>query len=168
MKFHQTLSEAEYVAASLYMMKQQAREPQWLALIVALLIMIPAIAWLVFASDERYWFTLLMMFFVVLLLMIPHMIRQSIRKAYRDAANAMMFEPRDYELSDSGLVARSATGTSQMSWSAFIGVFVLPTVIGLRQSKQTAVIIGTGDFNADKLQVLRAMLQKHFPEAKLG
>lgn len=168
MKFHQTLSEAEYVAASLYLMKRQAREPQWLALIIALLIMIPTIAWLVFANDERYWFAMFMVFFGVLLLMIPHIVRQTIRKAYRDPANATMFEPRAYELSDAGLEITSATGTSEMSWSAFIGVFELPTVIGLRQSKQTAVIIGTGDFNADKLQVLRAMLQKHFPEAKLG
>lgn len=168
MKFHQTLSEAEYVAASLYMMKRQAREPQWLALIIALVIMIPTIAWLVFANDERYWFAMFMVFFVVVLLMIPHTVRQTIRKAYRDPANAMMFEPREYELSDSGLLVMSSTGTSQMSWSAFIGVFELPTVIGLQQSKQTAVIIGTGDFNADELQTLRAMLKNHFPKAKLG
>lgn len=62
MKFHQTLSEAEYVAASLYLMKRQAREPQWLALIIALLIMIPTIAWLVFANDKRYWFAMFMFF----------------------------------------------------------------------------------------------------------
>jgi hypothetical protein len=55
-----------------------------------------------------------------------------------------------------------------MSWSAFISVFELPTVIGLQQSKQTAVIIGTKDFDADELQVLRAMLQKHFPKAKFS
>lgn len=168
MKFHQTLSEAEYEAASLYLMKRQAREPQWLALIVALLVMIPTIAWFVFANDERYWFAMFMIFFVVLLLVIPHTVRQTIRKAYRDPANATMFEPHDYELSDSGLVALSATGTSQMSWSAFISVFELPTVIGLQQSKQTAVIIGTGDFSTDELQALRAMLQKYFPEAQLG
>lgn len=70
MKFHQTLSEAEYEAASLYLMKRQAREPQWLALIVALLVMIPTIAWFVFANDERYWFAMFMIFFVVLLLVV--------------------------------------------------------------------------------------------------
>ncbi|QFQ91480.1 hypothetical protein LM010_08610 [Lacticaseibacillus manihotivorans] len=80
----------------------------------------------------------------------------------------MRFEPRDYELSDSGLVATSATSTSQISWSTFIGVFELPTVIGLQQSKQTAVIIGAGDFNANELQTLRTMLKKYFPKAKLG
>ena len=80
----------------------------------------------------------------------------------------MRCESRDYELSDSGLVATSATSTSQISWSTFIGVFELPTVIGLQQSKQTAVIIGTKDFDADELQVLRAMLQKHFPKAKFS
>lgn len=78
MKFHQTLSEAEYVAASLYLMKRQAREPQWLALIIALLIMIPTIAWLVFANDKRYWVCDVYVFFVVVLLMIPHTVRQTI------------------------------------------------------------------------------------------
>lgn len=163
MRIHQTLTESEYRAGGLYMMKQQAKEPKWIVLMIGfVLIMFAA---MFFFASERFSLAVGLFFGVAA---VPLMARYSIRKTFRDPANANMFVPRDYELTETSLSATTEFGTTRMSWSSFTQVVELPTVIVMQETKLSAVMIGTGQLTKMQLQELRQLLRLHFPDAKLG
>jgi hypothetical protein len=119
----------------------------------------------VFFASERFSLAVGLFFGVAA---VPLMARYSIRKTFRDPANANMFVPRDYELTETSLSATTEIGTTRMSWSSFTQVVELPTVIVMQETKLSAVMIGTGQLTKMQLQELRQLLRLHFPDAKLG
>lgn len=174
MTIHQTLSEAEYQSATEYLLKQQFRhtlcDPKWLVGLTV--IVIAGLYWLWVDINDGLTFAVTLGILAVMMpigfpFILKHLARQAARKTYRDPANATMFQPRDYVLTDTDVMATSALGTSSSKWSAFTDAIELPSVFVIQETNLSAVILSKAAMSPAQLTDVRQQLHQHFPDAKL-